>query len=66
MVVKKFNGELLISFLKKSTSNFFVFPEKEDISHVELSDIVTVLSSPNVNNRGHYHFDDIKNYNILA
>lgn len=66
MVVKKFNDELLISFFKKSTSNFFVFPEKEDISHVELSDIVTVLSSPNVNNRGYYHFDDIKNYNILA
>lgn len=66
MVVKKFNDELLISSLKKSTSNFFVIPEKEDISHVELSDIVTVLSSPNVNNRGHYHFDDIKNYIILA
>lgn len=66
MVKKKFNDEYLISFLKKSTSNLFVFPEKEDVSHVERCEIVTVLNPPNINNRGQYYFDDLKNYNISA
>lgn len=65
VVVKKFNDELLISFLKKSTSNLYVFPENEDISHVEIKEIVKVLNPPTINNRGQYHFD-IKNYNISA
>lgn len=53
----KFNDEHLISFLEKSTSNFYVFPENEDISHVEIKAIVKVLNPPTINNRGQYNFD---------
>lgn len=55
IVKKKFQDEFLIKFMKKSGSKF-VWPENEDISSVELKDIVAVLDEPNINNRQQYEF----------
>lgn len=55
VVTKKFNDELLVKFMKKS-ANKFVFPLTDDISLIELPDIVTVLDQPTVNNRQQYQF----------
>lgn len=63
IVMKKFQDEFLIKFMKKSGSKF-VWPENEDMSSVELKDIVAVLDEPNINNRQQYEFPLNSKYKI--
>nr|CAD7447743.1 unnamed protein product [Timema bartmani] len=52
--------EFTVSFLKNSFGEKFVFPEKEDISVIDMSDIVQVLNPPTINKRGQHMFHKIK------
>lgn len=54
-VIKKFQNELLVNFMKQS-GNKFVWPEIDDSSTVDLKDIVAVLDPPSINNRQQYDF----------
>lgn len=48
-----------VKFLKKKSGSLkeFCFPEKDDISLVELRDIVKILHNPLINRRQNYVFD---------
>lgn len=45
-----------VKFLKKIHENKFVFPEKDDISIIDLDEIVSILNLPNLNKREQYIF----------
>ena len=49
-----------VKFAKKKKpengSSYFVFPEKDDISDVDASQILNVLPEPMMDHRGHYFF----------
>ena len=47
-----------VKFAKKpeNGSSYFVFPEKDDISDVDASQILNVLPEPMMDHRGHYFF----------
>lgn len=49
--------EYLVKFLKKSeVGNFFVYPNIDDLSLVNSTDIVEILDHPTVNKRDQYTF----------
>lgn len=52
-------NDYLIKFLKKKTddTNKFFFPDRDDVSLVDKTNIVTVLPSPTIGHRGYYIFD---------
>lgn len=50
------NGLYTVSFMKKVTSRHFEFPEKPDISTIELGDIMKVLSKPHINELKNTYF----------
>ena len=53
-------GELQISFLRAADTEkqVFVFPQREDTSWIFRSEVMRKLPVPNVNNRGHYKFQE--------
>lgn len=55
IVLEKAENELLVKFMKKS-GVMFVFPDKEDLSSVDPSDVVAKVGQPSVNNRQQYTF----------
>lgn len=53
------NNKLIyeVKFLLKK-QKFFVFPQLDDTSTVDSTEIKSVLIHPTINNRGHHIFDD--------
>ncbi|GBL88743.1 hypothetical protein AVEN_158880-1 [Araneus ventricosus] len=56
LVLQHHDEELVVKFMKKSSGKKFVFPEIEDISSIDLKDIICILNQLLVNNRQHYEF----------
>lgn len=54
-----------VKFLVKKL-NYFVFPQLEDISSIDETEIKAILNAPCINSRGHYKFDveQISMFNI--
>lgn len=65
-VANKINDSIsVITFTKKSGNNTFIFPEKEDISHVDTKSIVGFLDEPQFNFRSQMVFPNcLKLYNL--
>lgn len=58
--------EYTVKYMRRSSSNKFIFPNIDDISTVEVSDVVGILDQPMLNNRGQYMFsNDLNNYENL-
>lgn len=51
--------------MKKISDNMFIFPEN-DVSLVDIADVVKVLPTPSIDRRGVYKFDnaDFSKYNF--
>lgn len=55
----------VVSFTKKSGNNMFVFPENEDIMHVDITSIVGFLNEPQLNSRYQMLFSNcLSMYNL--
>lgn len=60
------NDEFTVSFLKKTRTGFFAFPERLDISVIDRSDIMKILSKPHLNEmKSEYSFEDTLRYENL-
>uniref|UniRef100_A0A8D8Z644 Uncharacterized protein n=1 Tax=Cacopsylla melanoneura TaxID=428564 RepID=A0A8D8Z644_9HEMI len=56
---KEEDGLYRVKFMRKKSGCLFVFPDKEDISYVDKSDIVKCVSFPNMGRRGEtYEFEN--------
>lgn len=67
LVLSRKEKDVQLKFLKKCGTKF-VYPEKDDIAYADISDIVTVLYQPTVNNRQQYSFEssgELFDLNIL-
>lgn len=56
IILTKNEDSLTVKFAKKTENSYFVFPEKDDISEVDESQIIEVLPDPEMNHRGQYFF----------
>ena len=58
-------NEFTVNFMRKCSNGTFVFPEKNNISEVYLSDVVEVLKQPIMNEREQYVFsENLSTYNL--
>lgn len=66
LVIEKPFAEVKVKFLRKKKDGSFVFPQADDISVLDVVDIIKILDKPVISPRGFHHFEhNFSEYNNM-